>query len=109
MGRTPKIWAPFPIRTAENLGVHGLIIPKHRAAGVTPAVSNASAGAVEHLLVAKVTNLNRTIDELKDAGVWVAGLEDATDAVDLAEAKLEGAIALVVGSEGTGLSHLTKV
>lgn len=96
------------IRTAENLGVHGLIIPKHRAAGVTPAVSNASAGAVEHLLVAKVTNLNRTIDELKQAGVWVAGLEDATDAVDLAEAKLEGAIALVVGSEGTGLSHLTR-
>jgi len=96
------------IRTAENLGVHGLIITKHRAAGVTPAVSNASAGAVEHLLVAKVTNLNRAIEDLKRAGVWVAGLEDAPDAQELSQAKLDGAIALVVGSEGSGLSHLTR-
>jgi 23S rRNA (guanosine2251-2'-O)-methyltransferase len=96
------------VRTAENLGVHGLIIPKNRAAGVTPAVSNASAGAVEHLLVAQVTNLNRTIDELKKEGVWVAGLEDTPDAQALADAPLDGAIALVVGSEGSGLSRLTR-
>lgn len=96
------------IRTAENLGVHGLIIPRHRAAGVTPAVSNASSGAVEHLLVAQVTNLNRTIDDIKKAGVWVAGLDNAPDAQDLADAPLDGSIALVVGSEGSGISRLTR-
>lgn len=95
-------------RTAEAMGIHGVIIPDRRAAGVTPAVSNASAGAVEHLLVAQVTNLNRTIEALKAANVWVAGLDSVPDALPLAKANLDGALAIVVGSEGEGLSRLTR-
>src|SRR5262245_3948927 len=63
------------MRTAEAMGVHGVIIPERRSAQITPAVSNASAGAVEHLLVAQVNNLNRTIEDLKEANIWVAGLD----------------------------------
>lgn len=96
------------IRTAEAMGVTGVVIPGRRAAGVTPAVSNASAGAVEHMSVALVTNLNRTIDELKAANVWVAGLDMAAEAMPLEEANLTGAMAFVVGSEGSGLSRLTR-
>ncbi|MCB0158439.1 MAG: 23S rRNA (guanosine(2251)-2'-O)-methyltransferase RlmB [Caldilineaceae bacterium] len=96
------------IRTAEAMGVHGLIIPDRRAARVTPAVSNASSGAVEHLRVAQVTNLNRTIDELKARNVWVAGLAGEADVPPLAAADLRGALAVVVGSEGKGLSRLTR-
>ena len=96
------------IRTAEVMGVHGVIIPDRRAAGVTPAVSNASAGAVEHLLVAQVNNLNRTIDELKRENIWVAGLDSAPDVPPLHSANLTGALAVVVGSEGEGLSRLTR-
>jgi 23S rRNA (guanosine2251-2'-O)-methyltransferase len=95
-------------RTAEAMGVHGVILPDRRAAGVTPAVSNASAGAVEHLLIAQVTNLNRTIEDLKAANVWVAGLDKVEGALSLAKANLDGALALVVGSEGDGLSRLTR-
>lgn len=96
------------IRTAEAMGVNGVVIPGRRAAGVTPAVSNASAGAVEHLPVAQVTNLNRTIDDLKQANVWVAGLDMAAEAMLLEEADLTGALAFVIGSEGSGLSRLTR-
>ncbi|MGL4648978.1 MAG: 23S rRNA (guanosine(2251)-2'-O)-methyltransferase RlmB, partial [Caldilineaceae bacterium] len=96
------------VRSAEAFGVHGILIPDRRAAGVTPAVSNASAGAVEHMLVAQVTNLNKAIDELKAAKLWVAGLDSAADAQPLARASLDGALALVVGSEGEGLSRLTR-
>jgi 23S rRNA (guanosine2251-2'-O)-methyltransferase len=96
------------IRTAEAMGVHGVIIPDRRAARVTPAVSNASAGAVEHLRVAQVTNLNRTIDDLKKLHVWVAGLDSEAETPSLAQARLDGALALVVGSEGEGLSRLTR-
>jgi 23S rRNA (guanosine2251-2'-O)-methyltransferase len=96
------------IRTAEAMAVHGAIIPERRSASVTPAVSNASAGAVEHLLVAQVTNLNRTIDQLKEDGVWVTGLEQTESAVPLHQADLSGPLALVVGSEGKGLSRLTR-
>jgi 23S rRNA (guanosine2251-2'-O)-methyltransferase len=96
------------IRTAEAMGVDGVIIPDRRAVGVTPAVSNASAGAVEHLPVAKVTNLNRTIDELKEAGVWIAGLDMGADAILPEQANLTGAMGFVVGSEGSGLSRLTR-
>lgn len=95
-------------RTAEAMGVHGVILPDRRAARVTAAVSNASAGAVEHLLVAQVTNLNRLIGELKAANTWVVGLDDQPDAQDLARADLSGALALVVGAEGEGLSRLTR-
>lgn len=96
------------IRTAEAMGVDGIVIPDRRAAGVTPAVSNASAGAVEHLPVAQVTNLNRTIEDFKKVGVWVAGLDMGDDAILLEKADLTGALALVVGSEGSGLSRLTR-
>lgn len=96
------------IRTAEAMGVHGMVIPDRRAARITPAVSNASAGAVEHLLVAQVNNLNRTIEELKAENVWVAGLDSAEDVQPLAQANLSGALAVVVGSEGEGLSRLAR-
>lgn len=96
------------IRTAEAVGVDGLILPDRRAAGVTPAVSNASAGAVEHLPVAQVTNLNRTIEQLKKKGAWVVGLDTGDDAISLDKADLTGPLALVVGGEGSGLSRLTR-
>lgn len=96
------------IRTAEAVGVHGIVIPDRRAARITPAVSNASAGAVEFLKVAQVTNLNRTIDDLKARNVWVAGLDSAPDAPPLERARLDGALAVVVGAEGGGLSRLTR-
>jgi len=96
------------IRTAETMGVHGILIPERRAARVTPAVSNASAGAVEHLAVAQVVNLNRIIDDLKKRNIWVAGLDGAPETPELAQARLDGALAVVVGSEGEGLSRLTR-
>lgn len=96
------------IRTAEAMGVHGILIPERRAARVTPAVSNASAGAVEHLAVAQVVNINRIIDDLKKRNVWVAGLDGASETPELARARLDGALAVVVGSEGEGLSRLTR-
>jgi len=96
------------LRTAEAMGVHGVLIPDRRAVGVTPAVCNASSGAVEHLLVDQVTNLNRTIEQLKKHNIWVAGLDMAPDATPLHKADLSGALALVVGSEGHGLSRLTR-
>lgn len=96
------------IRTAEAMGVHGIIVPERRAARITPAVSNSSAGAVERMRVAQVTNLNRTIDELKQANIWVAGLENDPTTPLLDPAALRGALALVVGSEGSGLSRLTR-
>lgn len=95
-------------RTADAMGVHGVILPDRRAARVTAAVSNASAGAVEHLLVAQVTNINRLIHELKAANIWVVGLDDQPNAQELARADLTGALALVVGAEGEGLSRLTR-
>jgi 23S rRNA (guanosine2251-2'-O)-methyltransferase len=96
------------LRTAEAVGVAGVVIPERRAAGITPAVSNASAGAVEHLSVAQVTNLAQTIAELKQAGVWVVGLERTAGALPYDEADLTGPLALVVGSEGEGLSRLVR-
>lgn len=96
------------IRTADAMGVHGIIFPDRRAARVTPAVSNASAGAVEHMRVAQVTNLNRVIDDLKTRNVWVAGLAGEPDVPPLEEVDLRGAMAIVVGSEGKGLSRLTR-
>ena len=96
------------MRTAEAMGVHGIILPDRRAAGVTAAVSNSSAGAVERMHVAQVTNLNRTIEYLKSRNIWVAGL-DSDPATPLLDTKMiSGALALVVGSEGSGLSRLTR-
>ena len=96
------------IRTADAMGVHGVIIPDRRAARVTAAVSNASAGSVEHLRVVQVTNISRTIEELKEQSIWVAGLDDAPDAQPLGEANLAGALALVVGAEADGISRLVR-
>ena len=95
-------------RTAEAMGAHGVVIPDRRSAQVTAAVSNASAGAVEHLRVVQVTNLNRTIEELKASNIWVAGLDNVEHALPLSRANLTGALAIVVGSEGEGLSRLTR-
>jgi 23S rRNA (guanosine2251-2'-O)-methyltransferase len=93
------------LRTAQACGVHGVILPEHRAVGVTPAVSNASAGAVEHLQVARVTNLARTLKELTRKSVWVYGLA-VSAAQPYFETDLKGPLTVVVGSEGAGLGRL---
>lgn len=94
------------LRTAEGVGATGVIIPEHRAAQVTPTVVNASAGAVEHLRIAQVVNLARALGELKEAGVWVVGLEAVPGAASLWDVRLDGPLALVVGSEGEGIRRL---
>lgn len=96
------------LRTAEAVGVHGVILPKQRAAGVTPAVVNVSAGAVEHMWVAEVPNLAQVLKILKQDNVWIAGVELDPMAQFFHKANLSGPIALVVGSEGKGLSRLIR-
>lgn len=96
------------LRTAEAVGVHGVVIQRRRAVGITPAAVNASAGAVEHLLVVQVTNLVNAIGRLKGSDVWVAGLEAARGAQRYDRADLDGPLALVVGSEGKGLRRLVR-
>lgn len=96
------------LRTAEAVGVHGVAIPQHRAAAITPAVSSASAGAVEHLHIAQITNVAQTIAALKDKDIWVVGLEHAPQAKRYDEIDLNIPLALVVGSEGRGLSRLVR-
>lgn len=95
------------LRTAEAVGVHGVLLPLRRTATVTPAVVNASAGASEHLLVAQA-NLAQAIGALKDSGVWVVGLEDSSQAEEAGRVRLDGALALVVGSEGEGMRRLVR-
>lgn len=95
------------IRTAEVAGAHGVIIPKRRAVGVTSLVAKASAGAVEHMLISKVSNIAQTIDYLKKQGVWVVGADMDADKVYF-EAQLTGPVAIVVGSEGEGIGQLIK-
>ncbi len=94
------------VRTANLSGAHGVIIPKRRAASVTAAVAKASAGAIEYTKIAKVTNVNQTIKELKERGLWIAGLDMDGDACY--NVNLKGPIAVVVGSEGKGISRLVK-
>lgn len=96
------------LRTAEAVGVHGAVIQRRRAVGITPAVVHASAGAVEHLRVAQVTNLVNAIGRLQADGVWVAGLEASPTGQPYHEADLRGPLALVVGSEGEGLRRLVR-
>lgn len=91
------------LRTAEAMDVAGVVIQERRAVGITPAVVKASAGAVEHLYLALVPNLNRAIEDLKDAGLWVVGLEALPEAGDIFQADLNLPVALVVGSEGKGI------
>jgi 23S rRNA (guanosine2251-2'-O)-methyltransferase len=92
------------LRSAEAFGVTGVIIPKDRSGEITPAVVNASAGAVEHQRIARVTNLGRTIAILKSAGYWIAGLDRAEGAQSLDDFDPPGALALVIGAEGKGLT-----
>ncbi len=95
------------VRTAELCGVHGIIIPKRRNVGVTATVYKASAGAIEHMKIAKVTNINMIIDELKEKGIWVYGAD--IDGEDYSyQTNFSGPCAIIVGSEGKGMSKLTK-
>ena len=94
------------IRCAEGVGAHGLIIPKRRAVGLTPAVTKASCGAIEHLAIAKVTNLAATIDQLKKEGIWIFAAEAGGS--NYYDTDFKCPCALVMGSEGEGVSHLIK-
>ena len=94
------------IRCAEGVGAHGIIIPKRRAVGLTPVVTKASAGAIEHMAVAKVPNIAACIDELKDRGIWVFSAEAGGQ--PYYETDFKCACALVFGSEGDGVSKLVK-
>ncbi len=94
------------LRTAEATGAHGVIIPQRRAVGLTATVSKASAGAVEYVPVARVSNLTDTIRQLKERGLWVYGLDMAGDT--WCSSDLSGPIALVVGAEGRGISRLVR-
>lgn len=94
------------IRTGECAGVHGIIIPERRAASVDSTVMKVAAGAAEYVKVARVKNLSRTLDELKNKGVWIVGL-DMNETLYY-EQDLKGPIALVVGNEGKGISRLVK-
>jgi len=95
------------LRTADAAGVHGVIIPKRRAVGLTAAVSKSSAGAVEYVPVARVTNISQTIDYLKKKYIWVVGT-DVTADKPYYMSDLKGPIALVIGSEGEGMSRLVR-
>jgi 23S rRNA (guanosine2251-2'-O)-methyltransferase len=95
------------LRTAEVVGVHGVILPQHRTATVTPAVVNASSGASEHLWISQ-HNLAQAISEFKKGDIWVIGLEADNQAQPLDKVHLDGAIALVVGSEGEGMRRLVR-
>ena len=94
------------IRSAECCGAHGIIIPKRRAVGMTPTVSKASAGAAEHMRIAKVTNLAQTIDELKERGMWIYAADMGGE--EYYKTDLSGAVCIVLGSEGFGISRLVS-
>ncbi len=96
------------MRTAEAVGVHGVLLQKRRAVGITPAVVRASSGATEHLRIAQVTNLVRSMRQLRRVGVWLYGLEERPGAIPHHQADLEGPVALVLGSEGAGLRRLVR-
>lgn len=95
------------IRTAEAVGVHGIIIPLARSVEVTPAAVNASSGASEHMLIAK-SNLSQAMETLRDADIWLVGLDQAGVEVEANSRHLKGALGLVVGSEGEGIHELTR-
>ncbi len=90
------------VRSAHALGAHGVVVGKDRAAGVSGAVAKASAGAIEHCPVARVVNLSRALEELKEGGLWIAAADPEGDQ-PLDRAKLEGPLAVVVGAEGAGI------
>ena len=92
------------IRAADAVAIGGVVLPQDRSVAVTPAVVNASAGAVEHTQVALVANLNRALEKLESADYWIAGLAGDGDAQDIFDTDLPSPIALIVGSEGHGMS-----
>jgi len=96
------------LRTAEACGVHGVILQDRRAPEITPSVVQFAAGATEHLLIAKVTNLAETMRRLKDAGVWLAGMDLDDTAEELGRVDLDRALGIVVGHEGEGLRRLVR-
>lgn len=95
------------LRTADATGAHGVIIPKHRAVGLTATVARVSVGAIEHIPVARVTNIARTIEELKERHVWVVGTDEA-GTEDYRELDGNIPIALVIGNEGKGITRIVK-
>lgn len=95
------------LRSAECAGAHGVIIPKRRSVGLTATVAKASAGAMEYMKVARVTNINNAIAELKDKGVWIFGTA-AEGSIPMYQADLKGPAAIVIGSEGEGMSRLVE-
>jgi len=94
------------IRSAECAGVHGVIIPKRRSVGLTATVAKASAGAIEHMRIAKVTNVAATVDELKERGLWIYAADMGGDSYYATD--MTSAAAIVLGSEGFGISRLVK-
>lgn len=94
------------LRTANCVGADGVIIPKRNSVGLNSVVAKTSAGAIEYTKVARVTNIAQTIDKLKDLGLWIAGAD--MDGEDMYSANLTGGLALVIGSEGEGISRLVK-
>ena len=95
------------MRSAECAGAHGVIIPKRRSVGLTATVAKASAGAVEYMKVARVTNVNNAINELKEKGVWIYGTA-AEGSIPMYKADLTGPAAIVIGNEGDGMSQLVR-
>ena len=95
------------IRTAETAGVHGIIIPKRRAASVNSTVSKVSAGAVEHMKMARVNNINETMRFLKERGIWICGTDMDTEVI-YTKQDYKMPLALVIGSEGFGMARLVK-
>ncbi|MBU8880262.1 23S rRNA (guanosine(2251)-2'-O)-methyltransferase RlmB [Bacillus sp. FJAT-29790] len=95
------------MRTADAVGAHGIIIPKRRAVGLTATVAKASTGAIEYIPVVRVTNMARTIDELKEKGVWIAGT-DAKGSEDYRQFDGTMPLGLVIGSEGKGMGRLIR-
>ena len=96
------------LRTADAVGVHGVVFQDRRSVGITPSVVNSSSGAVEHLLVSQVSNLNNTILNLKKKHIWFYGLEGNEKTPSCFETNLTGPVGLVVGNEGEGLRDLIK-
>lgn len=94
------------MRTAECCGAHGIIVPKRRSVGLTETVAKASAGAIEYMLCAKVSNIAQTIDKLKDRGVWIAACDMGDQ--KYTEQDLTGSLGIVIGSEGFGISRLVR-
>ena len=95
------------LRTAEGVGIHGVLLPFRHAATVTPAVVNSSSGATEHLLIVQV-NLAQAIEQLKEENIWVIGLEAGLEAQPISKVRLDGPLALVIGGEGSGMRTLVR-